>query len=39
MASTYSNLSVLYQTRGGLEQAEAMYRKALGLFKAVSAVS
>ena len=31
MASAYGNLGTVYQIRGDLTQAEAMYRKALEL--------
>jgi len=38
MANQYGNLGNIYQTRGDLDEAEAMYRKALGLFRDVGAV-
>ena len=34
-ASAYSNLGILYQTRGELERAEEMYRKALAIEEAL----
>jgi hypothetical protein len=37
MASVYGNLGNLYQTRGDLDQAEAMYLKSLSLFEEVGA--
>jgi type II secretory pathway predicted ATPase ExeA/tetratricopeptide (TPR) repeat protein len=35
MATAYSNLAILYQTRGELDQAERMYKKALEIHKAL----
>jgi Flp pilus assembly protein TadD len=32
LAVAYSNLGILYQTRGELDQAEAMLKKSLLLF-------
>ena len=37
MASNYTNLGNVYKTRGDLDQAEAMYRKGLELFKGMGA--
>ena len=31
IAASYGNLGLIYQTRGDLEQAEAMFKKSLGL--------
>ncbi len=35
MAKQYGNLGILYKARGDLEQAEAMFRKAKELKKAM----
>ncbi len=37
MANQYGNLGTLYKTRGDLDRAEEMYRKAMELFRHVSA--
>ncbi len=37
MASNYTNLGNVYRTRGELEQAEPMYKKALALFQEIGA--
>jgi tetratricopeptide (TPR) repeat protein len=37
MARNYGNLGNVYSDRGELNQAEAMYRRALTLFKATGA--
>ena len=37
MARAYTNLGLLYQTCGELEQAEAMYHKSLALFQEIGA--
>ncbi len=37
MASHYGNLGNIYRTRGDLDRAEEMYKKALALFRAVGA--
>ncbi|MBU2549237.1 MAG: tetratricopeptide repeat protein, partial [Proteobacteria bacterium] len=37
MANQYGNLGNVSQTRGDLEQAEAMYRKSLSLFESLGA--
>jgi tetratricopeptide (TPR) repeat protein len=37
MAGDYSNLGQVYRIRGDLEQAEAMYRQALTLFREIGA--
>ena len=37
LAIAYGNLGIVYQTRGDPDQAEAMYRKSLGLFQAIGA--
>ena len=39
MAAAYGNLGAVYQMRGDLTQAEAMYRKALTLFQEIGATS
>ncbi|MGH8473677.1 MAG: tetratricopeptide repeat protein [Gammaproteobacteria bacterium] len=36
-AAAYGNLGLIYGTRGELDRAEEMYRKALALCKAVGA--
>ncbi|MGC1951489.1 MAG: tetratricopeptide repeat protein [Gammaproteobacteria bacterium] len=35
VAAAYSNLAIMYQTRGELDQAESMYQKALEIHKAL----
>ncbi len=35
MAKVYGNLGIIYRTRGNLDQAEAMYQKALEVDKAL----
>jgi Flp pilus assembly protein TadD len=37
MANNYVNLGIVYRIRGDLEEAEAMYRKALTLFQEIRA--
>jgi tetratricopeptide (TPR) repeat protein len=37
LAANYSNLGTVYQIRGELDQAEAMYQQSLDLFKEMGA--
>jgi tetratricopeptide (TPR) repeat protein len=37
LTSAYGNLGNVYQIRGDLDQAEAMYRKSLALFQEIRA--
>jgi len=37
MADNYGNLGLVYKTRGDLAQAEAMFKKSLGLFQSIGA--
>ncbi|WP_004175344.1 tetratricopeptide repeat protein [Nitrosospira lacus] len=39
LATAYGNLGNVYQIRGDLAQAEAMYRKSLGLFRELGATT
>ncbi len=38
MANNYGDLGIVYRIRGDLDQAEMMYRKALGLFQEIGAM-